>query len=171
MPNLTPNYSFNLPLVNDPTDQDLWGNELNVNWSSIDTILNTRTQNYNFAGFQVIQPIFKRYGELVNALGNINGAVTVDLSLGNHVTCTLTDNVTFAFSNPIVTGNAAPIRFRIKQAAAGSKTVTWPASVIWPQAVAPTLTTTASRTDEFVLISDDGGVNYTASIRGQNYIL
>lgn len=39
MPNFTPNYNFNLPLVNDPTDQDVWGNELNSNWTSLDTIL------------------------------------------------------------------------------------------------------------------------------------
>lgn len=39
MPSLTPNYSFNLPLVNNPTDQDLWGGYLNANFSSIDSIL------------------------------------------------------------------------------------------------------------------------------------
>lgn len=43
MPNLTTNYSFNLPLVNDATDQDLWGGYLNANWSSIDTLLFTAT--------------------------------------------------------------------------------------------------------------------------------
>lgn len=41
MPNLTPNYSFNLPLVNNATDADLWGGQLNANWSSIDTLLKT----------------------------------------------------------------------------------------------------------------------------------
>lgn len=41
MPNLTPNYSFNLPLVNNATDADLWGGQLNSNWSSIDTTLKT----------------------------------------------------------------------------------------------------------------------------------
>lgn len=39
MPNLTPNYSFFLPLVDDPTDQDLWGGYLNDNFSSLDTLL------------------------------------------------------------------------------------------------------------------------------------
>lgn len=41
MPNLTPNYSFNLPLVNNATDADLWGGQLNSNWSSLDTLLLT----------------------------------------------------------------------------------------------------------------------------------
>lgn len=39
MPNLTTNYSFNKPLVNDPIDEDLWGGQLNSNWDSLDTLL------------------------------------------------------------------------------------------------------------------------------------
>jgi hypothetical protein len=37
MPNSTTNYSFNLPLVNNATDADLWGGQLNSNWTSLDT--------------------------------------------------------------------------------------------------------------------------------------
>lgn len=43
MPTLTPNYDFNLPLVNDATDQDLWGGELNDNFTSLDSLLYTAT--------------------------------------------------------------------------------------------------------------------------------
>lgn len=39
MSTTTTNYSFILPGVNDPTDQDLWGGFLNANWTSLDTIL------------------------------------------------------------------------------------------------------------------------------------
>jgi hypothetical protein len=39
MPNLTTNYDFYLPLVNNATDQDLWGGYLNDNWTSIDSLL------------------------------------------------------------------------------------------------------------------------------------
>jgi len=39
MPNLTPNYSWNLPLVNNATDADLWGGQLNSNFSDLDTEL------------------------------------------------------------------------------------------------------------------------------------
>ena len=41
MSTLTPNYSFILPAVNSPTDEDLWGDENNANWSAIDTDLKT----------------------------------------------------------------------------------------------------------------------------------
>lgn len=43
MPTFTTNYDFSLPLVNDPTDEDLWGNELNDNFSSLDSLLFTAT--------------------------------------------------------------------------------------------------------------------------------
>src|ERR1700754_305932 len=43
MPNLTTNYDFQLPLVNDPTDEDLWGDELNDNFTSLDSLLFTAT--------------------------------------------------------------------------------------------------------------------------------
>lgn len=39
MPNLTTNFDFNLPLVNNATDADLWGGQLNSNWTSLDGIL------------------------------------------------------------------------------------------------------------------------------------
>lgn len=39
MPSLTPNYGFKKPLVNNPTDQDLWGGYTNENWDLLDTLL------------------------------------------------------------------------------------------------------------------------------------
>lgn len=41
MPSLTTNYGFKLPLVDNPTEEDLWGTYLNANWTSIDAILKT----------------------------------------------------------------------------------------------------------------------------------
>ena len=39
MPNLTTNYDFYLPLVNNATDQDLWGGYLNDNFTSLDSLI------------------------------------------------------------------------------------------------------------------------------------
>lgn len=36
MPNLTTTYKFNKPLVNNATDADLWGAQLNTNWDEAD---------------------------------------------------------------------------------------------------------------------------------------
>lgn len=41
----TTNYDFTLPAVADPIDEDLWGTELNSNWSSLDDILPTPSAN------------------------------------------------------------------------------------------------------------------------------
>ena len=53
MPNSTTNYSFNLPLVNNATDADLWGGQLNSNWTSADTVIYNASpigQMVDFAG-------------------------------------------------------------------------------------------------------------------------
>lgn len=41
MPTSTTNFGLSKPLVNDPTDQDLWGNELNSDLDSLDGLLLT----------------------------------------------------------------------------------------------------------------------------------
>jgi hypothetical protein len=42
----------------------------------------------------------KDYGEITNALGNVTGATSIDLTDGNSVTATVTGAVTWTFSNP-----------------------------------------------------------------------
>ncbi len=169
MPNTTANYSFYLPLVNDPVDQDLWGGYLNANWTSLDILLNTRTQNYSFADFQLIRPLLKDYGEVVQTVSSSAGTAAVDFTNGNHVAITLTENTTFTFANPSPTSNAAPYIFYIKQGGSGSYTATWPASVVWAGGAAPVLTTTVGRTDELVFITRDAGTKYTGSVRGLDF--
>lgn len=45
MATTTTNYAFVLPAVADPIDEDLWGGELNTNFSSLDDILPTPAAN------------------------------------------------------------------------------------------------------------------------------
>ena len=45
MSTTTTNYGFTLPAVADPIDQDLWGTELNTNFSTLDTLLGALTAN------------------------------------------------------------------------------------------------------------------------------
>lgn len=171
MPNLTPNYSFYQPLVNDAVDQDLWGGYLNANWLSADSLFNTRTQEYNFADYELTRPIIKDYSEKLNALGNQAGAtVTVDLTLGNHASMTLTGNIsTLTVSNPAPTGNVCALVLYIAQDGTGSRTFAFPSAFKWAGGTAPTVTTTASRTDIFVAITRDAGTTWAASTIGQNY--
>jgi hypothetical protein len=75
MPTYTPNYNFTLPLVNSVTDQDLWGSEVNANFTSLDTIIKS-IGNYYFSS--VIQ------GNAVNLTSGIPKNITfIDLPIGN----------------------------------------------------------------------------------------
>ena len=71
-----------------------------------------------------------------------------DLTKGKVRTITLAGNPTITFSNPAV-GQA--ILIRLIQDATGSRTITWP-TIKWPGGSAPTLTTTASKIDSFLIV-------------------
>ena len=104
----------------------------------------------------------KDYGEITNALGNVTGATTVDLNDGNSVTATVTGAVTWTFSNP--TASDEMCGFSLKLVNGGSAAQTWPASVDWPSATAPTLT--ASGTDVLVFFTVDGGTTWYGFVAG-----
>lgn len=89
--------------------------------------------------------------------------ITFDLSTSLHQV-TLTDNRTLALSNETV-GQTFVIR--LIQNAVGSKTVTWFTTIKWEGGSAPTLTTTANKTDVFGFICTSAG-NYDGFIIGQN---
>ena len=70
MPTLTPNFSFNLPLVNNQTDADLWGGQLNTNWSNLDGVLNALIPAgviLDFGGTTAPTGFLLCYGQTVSA--------------------------------------------------------------------------------------------------------
>jgi hypothetical protein len=100
--------------------------------------------------------------------GNKTGASTLDLNNGAQQKMTLTGNVSsLTISNPVAGGQYV---FYIKQDGTGGRTVSWPATFKWGfGGSAPTLTTTASRTDIIGAIYD--GTNYAAVVISQNHAL
>jgi hypothetical protein len=46
--------------------------------------------------------------------------------------------------------------------------VTWGSAVKWPSGTAPTLTSTNTKVDTFVLTTYDGGTTWYAFVAGQN---
>jgi len=100
------------------------------------------------------KPVLKDYGETVNTLGSAGGARTIDLTLGNVITATVSGStVTWTFSNPPASGTTGS--FTLILTNGGSQTVNWPASVDWAGGTAPTLT--ASGVDILTFITVDGG--------------
>jgi hypothetical protein len=102
------------------------------------------------------------------AVTSSSNATTVNCRDGNVFTHVLTENTTFTFSNPPASGRAFGFTLKIVQdASASGYTVTWPASVDWPSATAPTLTATASAVDVFVFYTHDGGTTFYGFVAGQ----
>jgi len=93
-------------------------------------------------------------------------SVAVDWNNGNVQSVTLGANVAFTFSNGQDGGKYTLI---IKQDATGSRTVTWPASVRWPGGTAPTLTTTASKTDYIGFIYNGVDFQYDGVAQSLNF--
>jgi hypothetical protein len=96
---------------------------------------------------------------------NTGTAFTINLASGSVQYLTLTGNVTYTFPTPVAGRSFILIQ---RQDATGGRTVTWPSTVDWPGAVAPTLTSTAQRVDKFVFTAIDGS-NWLGSVAGQNY--
>ena len=106
--------------------------------------------------------------EEYTAVTSTSNATTCNLQDGTNFSHTLTENTTFTFSNPASSGKVSAFTLKIVQdASASGFTVTWPASVDWPAATAPTLTATASAVDYFVFITHDGGTTYYGFTAGQ----
>lgn len=101
------------------------------------------------------------------ATANTGTAYTIDLAGGSVQILTLTGNVTFTF--PTVTAGRSFLLV-LRQDATGGRTATWPTvtnPVRWPGGTAPTLTSTASRTDLFGFTAD--GTRWYGRTIAQNY--
>ena len=104
----------------------------------------------------------------VTAITSSSNAATLNLRDGDNFTHTLTENVTYTFSNPTSSGKASAFTLKVVQdSGASGYTITWPSSVDWAAATAPTLTATASAVDYFVFITTDGGTTYYGFTAGQ----
>jgi len=82
--------------------------------------------------------------------GTATGATTIDWSRSNTQTLVLgASSIALTFSNGQPGGHYT---LALQQDATGNRTVTWPNNVRWSSGVAPTLTTTANKTDyiEFI---------------------
>jgi len=80
--------------------------------------------------------------------------IALDWNNSNVQSVTLGGNRTFTFANPLTGGRYLIV---LKQDGTGSRTVTWP-TIKWQGGTAPTLTTTANKTDLITLIYD--GTDY-----------
>lgn len=104
--------------------------------------------------------------EEVTSVTSSSNAATINLRDGNVFEHDLTENVTYTFSNPAASGRASCFVVKVIQDST-ARTITWPASVDWAAATAPTLTTTNNGVDVFGLLTIDGGTTYYGFTLGQ----
>jgi len=120
------------------------------------------------AADQIIsRAVFKDYGETAVTNATSGATETLDLESGNVFDLTLTANCTITLSNPPASGTSGSFTLILRQDGTGSRTVTWPASVDWASATAPTLTTDASAVDVLTFMTVDGGTIWLGFVAGQ----
>ena len=95
-----------------------------------------------------------------------SAAATLNMREGTNFLHDLTENVTYTFSNPAASGNASAFTLKVIQDST-ARAITWPSSVDWPAATAPTLTATNNGVDMFVFQTIDGGTTWYGFVAGQ----
>lgn len=97
---------------------------------------------------------------------DVDGAtITFDMNVSDKHSVTLAGNRTLALAND---QDGQTFTTVLKQDASGSRTVTWWSGVLWGGGTAPTLTTTASKTDVFTFLRMSSG-NYLGFTTGLNF--
>ena len=82
-------------------------------------------------------------------------ALNIDCSTGNYFTKSISANSTFTFSN---IPSSRAFSFAIEIDVTGDRTISWPSSVSFPSATAPTLT--SGKTHLFLFVTNDGGTSF-----------
>lgn len=116
------------------------------------------------------RPRFTDYAETYTTPAISSGTLTLNIENGNVFRVSRNANITtLTISNPAATGNACSFTL-IFDANGTSYTITWPAAVKWPGGTAPTITTTASRSDMFVFYTNNAGTTWYAMTAAQNFV-
>ena len=100
------------------------------------------------------------------AITSSSNAATLNLRDGNVFTHTLTEDVTYTFSNPAASGRASAFIIKVTQDST-TRAITWPPAVDWAAATAPTPTATSGGVDVFAFLTVDGGTTYYGFTLGQ----
>lgn len=122
----TLNFSFLKPDVASAAEKDRWGTLQNNVTDAIDSQLKTRTQSYDFDGYELIDAKSKGHRETrYNFTSDISGnAVTIDYNNGNYQYATISSNVAISFAN-FPASDVGFITLHITQDATGGRAVTF----------------------------------------------
>jgi hypothetical protein len=157
--------STNAVLTHTGTGTTAWSNTL-----TSPTIAGATLSGAVVGADQIMSAVtHKDYAETCAENATVTGTVGIDLNNGNVHSIILTGNATLTFDNPVATGDSSSFTLIVKQDGTGSRLVTWPASVAWAAATAPTLTTTADKFDVLAFTTVDGGTRWFGFVAGQDF--
>ena len=139
----------------------------NYSGNVVSTLPNTTGTLINETGATFTGDVtFKQTIDESTPVTSSSNAATIDLNLGNVFTHTLSENVTYTFSNAAASGKASAFILKVTQDSS-ARTITWPTSVDWAASTAPTITATSGGVDVFGFFTVDGGNTYYGFTLGQ----
>ena len=114
-------------------------------------------------------PTITGLNEVKTAPTIASGVLALNCASGNVFHVSLNAAITsITFSNIPTTGTAYGLTLAFT-ADGTARAITWPAAVKWSGGTAPTMTSTSSKVDIFVLTTWDGGTTWYAMTGGQNF--
>jgi hypothetical protein len=120
----TPNGIYSNPAVNDPTDEDIWGNITNSNWNISDQNYTLRSLDLNFANFKLQTAQMIDTSETVFNVGAVSGAVVLDYENGHYQYATATGDITsLTINNLPASGTTGFLSFELTQDGTGGWTI------------------------------------------------
>lgn len=129
----------------------------------------TWAANVSAAGYQLDAVALKASREVFAAAAYAAGELTANWANGSIQHVELTGNVSTVTLTGFVAGKWSGGLLFIKQDGTGSRTVTWPSAVKWPESTAPTLSTAAGAVDVVSLTSFDGGTTIAGALVAAGY--
>ncbi len=126
---------------------------------SLSTAYDISTGSYDSVSFSIVSQDTNSHGIAFKSDGSkmyIAGYDSDSIYQYSTSSSVLNDSTAYAMSLKVV-----------QDSGASGYTVTWPTSVDWPSATAPTLTATASAVDQFVFYTYDGGTTWYGFTAGQ----
>lgn len=134
----------------------------------VGSTLTLNSTGIDFAGTSLDRASLKNYVEATVNLGNTGTSTNINLANGNVFTATLTGNCTFTFTTGVTSGTASFTLILTNDGTAG-RSITWPASVKWPNNSIPPRTTDANKTDVWSFFTPNNGSTWYGSIALYNF--
>jgi hypothetical protein len=94
--------------------------------------------------------------------------LTLDLNAATVFNVDLNSNITTLTLSNVQSSGRASSFVLVFTSDGNTRTVIWPASFMWPNNTAPTITSTFGKKDIYVFFTTDGGTTWQAFVSGQN---